>query len=187
MGGIVARPRDARRQRATASSASAAWCGVEPRVAVEVSFSELMLGRLRDPVLRALRPSRTPGTRRSQRARSRRDQPPTRRTTLLPTSCSTRAFLSRSINTSPTRNLTRSTMERTSNRPSDCCLSMPQVPRQNVAPTYEWLMGTRTCGAPRLPPSRISSGRTREPSPNADALLCRDLLECGGGLHLNGY
>jgi len=29
---------------------------VEPRVVVEVSFSELMLGRLRDPVLRGVQP-----------------------------------------------------------------------------------------------------------------------------------
>jgi hypothetical protein len=44
--------------RATAACADAqrsrgvVW--IEPRVVVEVSYSEIMLGRLRDPVLRAL-------------------------------------------------------------------------------------------------------------------------------------
>jgi hypothetical protein len=35
---------------------------VEPRVEVEVSFSEVMLGRLRDPVLRAVAPCGIPPT-----------------------------------------------------------------------------------------------------------------------------
>ena len=42
---------------------------IEPRVVVEVSFSELMLGRLRDPVLRGLLDQPTRATGRLRRPR----------------------------------------------------------------------------------------------------------------------